>query len=151
MKAVGKYKEYVIYALSEKETLQFKLIDVPISAGFPSPALDYMEEELDLVKLFNLNSPTVYVIKVNGDSMRDAYIPSKALIAVDRNITPRDRHLVIAKLNREFTLKRLLKTGAGWMLHPENPEYDPYTIKPDDDFEVWGVVTRIFIDPNLYL
>lgn len=151
MRAVGKYKDFVIYEMKDLEELQSKFIDTPISAGFPSPALDYLEEEIDLVKLFNLNSPTVYVIKVNGDSMEDAHIPSKSFVAVDRKIKPKNRQLVIAILNREFTIKRLVMEKSGYVLYPENAEYEPYAVKPEDEFDIWGVVTRIFIDPNLYL
>lgn len=150
MRAVGTYNGNIIYS-PENETMTATMLDGVISAGFSSPAQDYLEEEIDLAKLFNLTSPSVFVVRVAGDSMRDAHIPNKAYIAVDRKIKPQHRQLVVAVLNGEFTLKRLLKTDAGYMLHADNPVYPNYLIRPEDQFEVWGVVTRIFIDPNLYL
>lgn len=151
MRAVGQINGHEIFAIEETESLPINLFNSGVSAGFPSPALDYMQEEIDLVKLFNLNSPSVYIIRVNGDSMQDAHILNKSLIAVDRKIKPQNRHLVVVVLNQEFTIKRILKTAAGWMLHPENPVYKPYVVKSHDEFEVWGVVTQIFINPNLCL
>lgn len=148
MRALGNCNGHLIYAVEESE-LKAIMLDTAISAGFPSPAQDYLEEEIDLAKLFNLSSPSVYVMRVAGDSMRDAHIPDKSYIAVDRKIKAKNRHLVVAVINGEFTLKRLLKTEAGFMLHPENPMYPNYLVKDGDEFEVWGVVTRIFIDPNL--
>lgn len=151
MRELGTRNGHALYAVDKEEALPIHFIEAAVAAGFPSPAQDYAEEEIDLVKLFNLNSPTVYVIRVAGDSMSDAHIPNKALIAVDRKIKPQHRHIVVAVLNGEFTIKRLLKTAKGWMLHPENASYPPYHVQEGDEFNVWGVVTQIFISPNLYL
>jgi DNA polymerase V len=54
---------------------------------------------------------------------------------------------VVALLNNEFTIKRLLKSRAGWILHPENAAFSPYLLKEEDVLEVWGVVTAIVIKP----
>ena len=150
MRALGRYDGNIIYSVSEPEILAI-MLDTAVSAGFPSPAQDYQEEDIDLVKLFNLNSPTVFILRVNGDSMREAHAPDKSLIAVDRKIIPRHRQMVVAVINGDMTFKRFLKTNAGYMLHAENPVYPPYLVKQEDDFRIWGVVTRIFVDPNLYL
>ncbi|MGX5816984.1 LexA family protein [Chitinophaga lutea] len=150
MKAVAYINGHTLYAVSEGEQAKVPFFDSSIGTGFSTPAQG-QEEEIDIVQLFNLNTSSVYMIRVAGDSMTDAHIPHRSFIAVDRKIKPQDRHLVVAILNQEFTIKRLLKTAAGWMLHPENPSYEPYLIKPEDDFDVWGVVTQIFINPNLYI
>jgi DNA polymerase V len=54
----------------------------------------------------------------------------------------------VAVLNGEFTVKRLVKTARSWVLHPENPSYKPIVLTEEMDFKVWGVVTRVLVDPK---
>lgn len=117
-----------------------------INAGFPSPAEDYQEGEIDLAKILQPNPNTTYVIRVKGDSMIGANMPDGCLLVVDRGITPRSGMIVVAQLNGAFTIKRLIKAGRNWVLHAENPVYKPIVITPDNEFLVWGVVTNIVIE-----
>lgn len=126
-------------------------LNTAVPAGFPSPAGDYMEEEIDLVKTLRLDAPSVYIIRIEGTSMEGAFVPDRSYIVVDRARPVRSHQIVVAVLNGEFTVKRLIKTASGWMLQPENAMFSPYVIKDDDQFEVWGVVAQILIDPNLYI
>lgn len=80
--------------------------------------------------------------------MIDAFIPPKGLLVVDRFINAATGDIVVAVLNGEFTVKRLLKTQAGIFLSPANPKYKPIKVTEEMDFQVWGVVTKIISDPK---
>lgn len=147
MRTVSKHQGLTFFFLSD-ENLSVPFFEQCISAGFPSPAQDYREEEINLVQVLKLDSPSVFLVKVEGVSMEGAHVPDKSWIVVDRSITPKSNQIIVAVLNQEFTVKRLVKTASGWMLQPENSMYSPYMIKDEDEFQVWGVVTRIIIDPN---
>lgn len=133
-----------------KHELWVTFLNTVVNAGFPSPAGDYEEEELDIVKMFGLNKPSVFYIKVAGPSMEESHIPDGAIIAVDKSKKATNNSIIVGVLNGEFTVKRLVKSHAGWVLHPENNSFKPYLIKDDDTFEVWGVVVRVFLDPEKY-
>lgn len=122
--------------------LPFFNTDIP--AGFPSPAQDYSEEEIDLAKVLQPN-PTTFIIRVKGNSMELAHIPDGCMIVVDRAIRPVSGNIIVAVLDGEFTIKRLVRAGRNWVLHPENPLYKPIKIEEEADFQVWGVVTNIII------
>ncbi len=119
-----------------------------IPAGFPSPAQDYMEEEIDLQKLLIDHPLSTFLVRVKGDSMINANIPENALLVVDRSLKPHHNNIVVAVINGEFTVKRLLKKRSGIVLQAENPSYPPIIIAEGMDFMIWGVVTKIIIDPN---
>ena len=126
----------------------FPFFQTFVPAGFPSPAADYIEERIDLNQLLVKTPSATFFVKVEGESMVDAYIPPKALLVVDRSADPVNGDIIVAVINGEFTVKRLLKTHAGIFLTPENKKYKPLKIEADMDFMVWGVVTKIIIDPK---
>lgn len=121
-----------------------------IPAGFPSPAADYIEEKIDLNQLLIKTPSATFFVKVEGESMVDAFIPPKALLVVDRSVNPVNGDIIVAVINGEFTVKRLLQTHAGTFLTPENKKYKPIRIEADMDFMVWGVVSKIIIDPKAF-
>ncbi|TWF37281.1 DNA polymerase V [Chitinophaga polysaccharea] len=125
-------------------TLPF--VNTSIPAGFPTPALDYQEEEIDLSRILQPNPNSSFIIKVKGDSMTDANIPDGCMAVVDRSIRPGTGDIIVAALNGEYTVKRLVKAGRSWVLHPENAFYKPIVITEDCDFQVWGVVTAVIVD-----
>jgi DNA polymerase V len=117
-----------------------------VAAGFPSPATDYMEKDIDLMDVLIEHPQSTFFMRAKGDSMKDAFIPDNALLVVDKQIKPTSGKIVVAVVNGEFTLKRLVKTPRCWVLHPENAMYKPIQITEDMDFQVWGVVTKVIID-----
>ncbi|CAN5150579.1 hypothetical protein BH09BAC2_BH09BAC2_17120 [soil metagenome] len=125
-----------------------RLINSAVAAGFPSPAQDYMEEDIDLQKLIIDHPLSTFLIRVEGDSMINACIPHNALLVVDKSLTAKNKDIVVAVVNGEFTVKRLMKSRTGIALQPENPEFKPLVITEEMGFTVWGVVTRIIIDPK---
>lgn len=114
-----------------------------VPAGFPSPADDYIENNLDLNALMIKHPAATFFVKVEGDSMKEAGILSGDMLVVDRSISPAHGKIVVAVLDGEFTVKRLeLKQNAIFLV-PENASYSPIKVKPDSQFQVWGVVTYV--------
>lgn len=116
-----------------------------IPAGFPSPAADYVQEEIDLNKFLKGNSSATFIIRVQGDSMIGAHITNNSLLIVDRSKKAVHNSIVVASINGEFTIKRLSLINKSVRLVPANPSYKPVLITEDTQFEVWGVVTNIII------
>ncbi len=114
-----------------------------IQAGFPSPADDYIEKRLDLNDYLMANPVSTYYMKVSGDSMEGAAIHNDDLLVVDCSLKPRNRDIVVAVLNGEFTVKRLKIYGKRVSLVPENPEYPTTLITEEMDFKIWGVVSYV--------
>ncbi|WP_162946230.1 LexA family protein [Chitinophaga barathri] len=146
MKAVNQQNGLTFYAIRETGEKTLPYISTPVKAGFPSPAQDYIEEDIDLVYLLGMDKPSVFVVRVDGNSMTDAHVPDKSYLVVDRSLKPMPNDIVVAVLNGEFTVKTLVKATAGWMLYPENAMYDPILVKEGDNFYVWGVVAQVVID-----
>lgn len=114
-----------------------------ISAGFPSPAADYEESQLDLNKYLIKNPPATFFVRVSGDSMEGAGIHNGDLLIVDRSIEAKSGHVIIAVLNGELTVKRLRIYRGKFTLEPENKNYPIQKITKDMAFQVWGVVTNV--------
>jgi DNA polymerase V len=118
---------------------------VPVSAGYPSPADDYLEGTLDLNRHLIKHAAATFFVKVKGDSMIEAGIHTGDLLIVDRALVPTENHVVIAVVNSELTVKRLCKRGGTLFLMPGNGKYEPLPITAGTDFEIWGVVTTSFM------
>jgi len=114
-----------------------------VSAGFPSPADDYLEGRLDLNEYLVRNPSATFFLRVTGDSMIDAGIHSGDVLIVDRSLTPRSGSIVIAAIDGELVVKRLKISKNKIFLIPENRQYEPIEIKSEMNFEVWGVVTSV--------
>ena len=122
------------------------LVGEKVQAGFPSPADDYVEEQLDLNKYCISNPPATFFVRVEGDSMVDAGINKGDLLVVDRSREVHSSDIVIAVINGEFTLKRLITKNNRFFLCPENPKYSSIKLTEDMEFEVWGKVTKVIHD-----
>ena len=113
-----------------------------IMAGWPSPAEDYVEGEIDFHKLLVRNPESTFVLMVAGDSMIGAGIFPGTRLVVDRSVTPVSGSIVIAALEGELTVKRLLHERGRTYLKPENAAYAPIDITEHEDVHVWGVVVH---------
>jgi DNA polymerase V len=114
-----------------------------ISAGFPSPADDYIEASLDLNTYLIRNPPATFMVRVSGDSMTGAGIHDGDILVVDRSETPAHGKIVVAVLDGELTVKRLVMQDGQIRLAPENPRYQPITVAAEQDLHVWGVVAGV--------
>lgn len=114
-----------------------------IQAGFPSPADDYMEKELDLNELVVQHPAATFYVRVQGNSMQNAGIFSGDILVIDRSLTAQNKNIIIAVLDGEFTVKRLIKEEGNIYLIAESDSSLTIKINPDSQFEVWGVVTYV--------
>jgi DNA polymerase V len=112
-----------------------------VSAGFPSPADDYLDQQLDLNEHLVKNPAATFFVRVAGDSMIGAGINDNDILVVDRSLEPNTNNVVIAVVNGELTVKRLIKKRSAWRLVAENPKYPDLEINGETPLEVWGVVT----------
>lgn len=154
-KGSGKYQE-VTKAIrvpeSEVETIlrciQNKFYRLPfyqtsISAGFPSPADDDLEDRLDLNELLIKHPSATFFLRVSGNSMIDAGIHPNDILIVDRSLEPTNGRIVIASVNGELTVKRLIYEKNKVQLVAENKKYSPIDITEEVDFRIWGVVINV--------
>ena len=112
-----------------------------ISAGFPSPADDYIKDRLDLNELLVKNKAATFFLRVKGDSMVNAGIHHGDIIVVDRSVQPAHRSIVVAVVDGELTVKRLITRSGVTELHAENPRYVPICLQEGQELTIWGVVT----------
>ncbi len=113
-----------------------------VSAGFPSPAQDFIEKTLDLNELCIQHPAATFFVRVEGESMRDAGIYPNDVLVVDRSVNAVHGDVVIASLQGEMTVKELC-TRPYLALRAHNPEYPELHILNPDEFEVFGVVTNV--------
>lgn len=131
-----------IAKLDFKTSLKLQLIkDSGLKAGFPSPADDFSTESTDLNEYLVKHPNATFIIKVDGCSM-EPVIHSGDLLIVDRAIEPTHGRIVIASLDGEFTVKRLMINSGVPVLRADNPIYKPIPVK-DTSAVVWGVVTFV--------
>ncbi|EML3441798.1 translesion error-prone DNA polymerase V autoproteolytic subunit [Proteus mirabilis] len=122
-----------------KETIPF--FGELVAAGFPSPAAGWEEAELNLHTLVVTHPASTYFLRVTGDSMQDARIHSGDVLVVDRSETPEQGSIVVASIDNEFTVKKLILRPRPCLM-PMNPAYPPIYFDPEsNDVEIWGVVT----------
>ena len=114
-----------------------------VSAGFPSPATDYLENKLDLNEYLVKHPAATFIVKANGPSMIEAGISSGDLLIVDRSVTPKNDNIVIASVFGDLTVKKLLKKGSSLFLVSANNEYPSIEIKEEMECFIWGVVTYV--------
>jgi len=136
-------KVQAIYHPDQSTQCKRPLFMVPVSAGFPSPAEDYIEGKLDLNQYLVKHPAATFFVKVTGNSMIDAGIHDGDILIVDRSLKPVNRKVVIAVVNGELSVRRIRVTKGKVFLMPENRDYEPLQVGEEMDFEVWGVVTAV--------
>jgi len=120
--------------------------DTPVQCGFPSPAMDYIEQRIDLNEFIIKHPLSTFIVENTGDSMINAFIPPKAKLVVDRSITAKNGDIVLAVLNGNFTVKFLRKNELKCWLVPANSKHREIEITPEMNMEVWGVVVHVLTD-----
>ena len=123
----------------------FKKVKIPllsdsISAGFPSPADDYTEDNIDLNEHLISNPFSTFFLRVKGESMINSGIKDKDLIIVDKSLTAKPGNIVIAMIDGELTIKRLSIKNKELYLKEENHNYPDIIFRNHIDIQIWGVV-----------
>jgi DNA polymerase V len=135
-----------LYGIADilENKIQLPLFNYAVSAGFPSPADDYIDVKLDLNEYLIKRPSSTFLVRVKGESMIKAGIHDGDLLTVDRSITPSSGKIVIAVINGECTVKRIQYKNNILYLLPENDAYKPIVIREiTDTVFVWGVVTHV--------
>lgn len=125
------------------KVIPLPLYESKVSAGFPSPACDSVDSQLDLNQHLIHHPNTTFFLKVVGDSMIEAHIQEDDLLIVDRSLTPKHNDIVIAILDTDVTVKRLILTKDQIALKPENKNYPLIQIPCMSELTIWGVVTSV--------
>jgi len=113
-------------------------------AGFPSPATDYIEEDIDLNIHLIKNVPATFIIRVQGKSMTDIGINDSDLLVVDKSLKPKNFSTVIANVHDELVVKSFVKEKDEQFLTSESKRTeDKIIINSESDVFVWGVVTYV--------
>lgn len=111
-----------------------------VSAGFPSPATDYVQDEIDLNSELIKNPPATFLIRVQGNSMTDHKITSGDLLVVDRSLNLKNDSIAIINFNNELVVKNIIKQNNNFYI---KNKAEKILINENSDINVWGVVTYI--------
>lgn len=114
-----------------------------ISAGFPSPAQDYIDKALDMNEHLIKNETATFIVKVASLSMLNAGIEIDDELIVDRSLNAKHGDIVVALIDNDFTVKRLMIDESGQWLKAENPDYKNIYLLDGQELIIWGVVTHI--------
>ena len=143
-----KYKNLDLFQSIKKKQILTPVFLDSVSAGFPSPATDYMENKLDLNEYLIKHPASTFIVKAKGLSMTDAGILSGDLLIVDRSITPKSNDIVIASIFGDLTVKKLQKKEKSLFLLSANSDYPSIEVKEEMECFIWGVVTYIIHESN---
>ncbi|WP_149912726.1 LexA family protein [Sphingobacterium cavernae] len=114
-----------------------------ISAGFPSPALDFEDSRIDLNKELIKHPLSTYYGRVKGMSLKNAGIEDGDIMVIDKSLPPTHGKIAVCFLDGEFTAKRILIENDRVILMPENDDYKPIIVTKENDFVVWGIVVYV--------
>lgn len=114
-----------------------------ISAGFPSPAQDFMDLAIDLNRELIRNPSSTFYGRVRGDSMTDAGISDGDLLIIDKSMRATDGKIAVCFIDGEFTVKRIkTDTDCCWLM-PANAKYRPLRVTEENHFLIWGIVIHV--------
>ena len=133
----------IFYSADLSTELDLPFASEGIRAGFPSPAQDYMTDSIDLNKELVSHTATTFYARAVGNSMTGFGISDGDLLVIDKAIEPIDGDIVVAFIDGEFTLKKIMKEENGqylWLV-PGNDDYPPIKVTEDNEFIIWGVLT----------
>jgi len=132
-----------IWGFETRTRLEVPLFTAGISAGFPSPADDFIDRKLDLNEFLVAHPAATFFVRVEGTSMIDAGIHPGDILIVDKAVEAKPGSIVIAVIDGEFTVKRYHCAGGRRLLLAENPSFRPIEVTEGMAAEVWGVVNYV--------
>ena len=143
-----KYRNFDLFQSIQKKQILTPVFLDSVSAGFPSPATDYMESKLDLNEYLIKHPAATFIVKAKGSSMIDVGILSEDLLIVDRSIIPKNNDIVIASIFGDLTVKRFQKKENSLFLLSANSDYPSIQVKEEMECFIWGIVTYIIHESN---
>jgi len=132
-----------IYSALADSELELPVVSQGISAGFPSPALDFVDLTIDLNKHIIKHPSATFYGRVKGDSMKDAGIADGDLLVIDKSLQPTSGRIAVCYIDGEFTVKRIRVTKGECWLMPANEQFKPIQITEENNFLIWGIVTHV--------
>lgn len=134
---------FKLYNVSTDEPIELSVAGSNISAGFPSPADNFIEDILSLDRELIRNKEATFYARVEGTSMEDANIHDGDLLVIDRSIEPQNNKVSVCFIDGEFTVKRLNIKEDHILLMPENKKFSPTKVTDENEFLIWGIVTYV--------
>ena len=142
----SKFRETPLLDIIASDTnteVNLPFVENGISAGFPSPALDFADSSIDLNKHLIKHPSATFFGRVKGDSLKNAGVENGDLMIIDRSLEPTNGKIAVCYIDGEFTAKRLqIDKKEIWLL-PENENYKPIRVTEDNNFLIWGIVTYV--------
>ena len=115
-----------------------------VGAGFPSPATDYVKDDIDLNTHLIKNIPSTFLIRVQGKSMNSVGIHNNDLLIVDRSLNPKNFSTVIANVNEELVVKTFIKEkDESFLTSGSKKLKDKINLTENPEIFIWGVVTYV--------
>lgn len=131
----------ILIPIEKSLPIHVPLFSHTVPAGFPSPADDYIQGRLSLDEHLIAHKESTFFVRAKGSSMVGAGIFDGDLLVVDKSLQPQSGNIVIAVMDGELTVKRLIRQGETVILRPENPRFKDIELKDGQELQVWGVVT----------
>ena len=132
-----------IYSALTDTELELPLIPGGIHAGFPSPALDFIDLSIDMNKHLIKHPSSTFYGRVKGESMKDEGINDGDLLVIDKSLEPINGKIAVCYIDGEFTIKKIkIEKDVCWLV-PANKDFQPIKVTADNDFMVWGIVTHL--------
>lgn len=132
----------ILSALTDTE-LALPYVSHGISAGFPSPAMDFEDAAIDLNKHLISHPSSTFYGRVKGQSMKDEGIFDGDLLVIDKSLEPTNGKIAVCFIDGEFTVKKIKIEQDGCWLIPANTDYKPIKVTADNEFIIWGIVTFV--------
>ena len=138
---------YLYYRLEQNKNIMKVLLPFhlqKVGAGFPSPATDYVEDDIDLNSHLIKNMPSTFLIRVQGKSMNKVGIHNNDLLIVDRSLSPKNFSTVIVNVNEELVVKTFIKEKNQSFLTSGSKELkDKINLTENPEIVIWGIVTYV--------
>ncbi|HTO34917.1 MAG TPA: translesion error-prone DNA polymerase V autoproteolytic subunit [Flavobacterium sp.] len=132
-----------IFSADTETALELPFVDDGISAGFPSPAFDFVDISIDLNKHLIKHPSATFYGKAKGDSLKNAGIHNGDLLIIDRSLEPQNGKIAVCYIDGEFTAKRIkIEKKVVWLI-AENENYHPIKVTEENNFLIWGIVTHV--------
>ncbi len=136
-------KNIDFYSIDTTTHVEIPFVDEGISAGFPSPAQDFLDMSIDLNKELIKNPVSTFYGRVKGDSMKDLGIDNGDLLIIDKSLEAQNGKIAVCFIDGEFTVKKIKFEKDYLWLIPANKKYEPIKVTQENDFIIWGIVIHV--------
>ncbi|MCC9137319.1 LexA family protein [Pontibacter silvestris] len=147
--SINRSEGHELYKIENFNEMQVPYYASCISAGFPSLADDYLDERINLNEFLVKNPTSTFMLRVRGESMKDANIKDGAILIIDRLLEPEDGSIAACYLDNSFTVKTIRKREGKLYLEPANAAYPAIEVTEAMGMQVWGIVTFIIMKPEV--